>query len=76
MGHNTILVVVLLRLLIIAERSEANNHDLWASESQLALIYMYMDAIFEFVAQKEAEIWTSLYCIVLSSKSYYSSQGS
>ena len=94
-------IVVLLRLqwrvfyiiIIIAERSEANNRDLWASESQLAFIYNiyiyiyiylsvrhafpasggqatcskwrlrqlhYMDAVFEFLAQKEAEIWTSL----------------
>ena len=27
---------------IIAERSEANNRDLWASESQLAFIYIYI----------------------------------
>ena len=26
----------------IAERSEANNRDLWASESQLAFIYIYL----------------------------------
>ena len=73
---------------LIAERSEANNRDLWASESQLAFIYIYIyvyisvrhafpasggkprvqngdsdsytDAVFEFLAQKEAEIWTSL----------------
>ena len=79
---------------LIAERSEANNRDLWASESQLAFIYKYiymyiyiyicisvrhafpasggkprvqngdsdsyMDAVFELLAQKEAEIWTSL----------------
>ena len=87
-------------LQIIAERSEANNRDLWASESQLAFIYIYIyiyiyisvrhtfpasggkpcvqngdsdsytDAVFEFLAQKEAEIWTSL----LLSKAYYSSQ--
>ena len=88
---------------MIAERSEANNRDLWASESQLAFIYIYicmyicisvrhafpasggkprvqngdsdsyMDAVFELLAQKEAEIWTSL-LHVLSSKAYYSSQ--
>ena len=29
-------------LAIIAERSEANNRDLWASESQLAFIYIYI----------------------------------
>ena len=72
--------------LLIAEHSEANNRDLWASESQLAFISIYiyisvrhafpasggkprvqngdsdsyMDAVFEFLAQKEAEIWTSL----------------
>ena len=67
---------------LIAERSEANNHDLWASESQLAFISIsvrhafpapggkprvqngdsdsYMDAVFELLAQKEAEIWTCL----------------
>ena len=27
---------------VIAERSEANNRDLWASESQLAFIYIYI----------------------------------
>ena len=81
-----------MHTLLIAERSEANNRDLWASESQLAFIYIsvrhafpasggkprvqngdsdsYTDAVFEFLAQKEAEIWTSL----LSSKAYYSSQ--
>ena len=68
-------------LRIIAERSEANYRDLWALESQLAFIYIYisvrhafpasggkprvqnggyMDAVFKFLAQKEAEIWTSL----------------
>ena len=33
----------------------------------------YMDAVFEFLVQKEAEIWTSL-LHRLSSKAYYSSQ--
>ena len=28
--------------LVVAERSEANNRDLWASESQLAFIYIYI----------------------------------
>ena len=28
--------------IVIAERSEANNRDLWASESQLAFIYIYI----------------------------------
>ena len=87
---------MLLWTFLIAECSEANNRDLWASESQLAfisiyiyIIYVYicicpsrfpglggggggkprvqngdsdsyMDAVFELLAQKEAEIWTSL----------------
>ena len=70
--------------MLIAECSEANNRDLWASESQLAFMYFYisvrhtfpasggkpcvqngasgifMDAVFEVMAQKEAEIWTVL----------------
>ena len=31
-----------LKIKIIAERSEANNRDLWASETQLAFIYIYI----------------------------------
>ena len=69
--------------LIFAERSEANNRDLWASESQLAFIIcisvrhafpalggrprvqngvsgIFMDAVFEVVARKEAEICSIL----------------
>ena len=63
--------------IIIAERSEANNRDLWASESHISVHHAfpasggkprvqngdsnsYMDAVFELLAQKEAEIWTSL----------------
>ena len=75
-----------IRNSLIAECSEANNRDLWASESQLAFIYFYIyisvhhafpasggkprvqngdsdsyrDAVFELLAQKEAEIWRSL----------------
>ena len=71
---------------LIAKRSEANDCNLWASESQLVFTYnffcisvshaflasggkphvqngvlgSYMDAVFEVVAQKEAEIWTIL----------------
>ena len=83
--------------MIIAERSEANNRDLWASESQLAFIYIsvrhafaasggkprvqngdsdgYTDAVFELLARKRQRSG-QVYCIVLSSKAYYSSQGS
>ena len=35
-------LVIVVDTVIIAERSEANNRDLWASESQLAFISIYI----------------------------------
>ena len=91
---------------VFAECSQANNRDLWASESQLAFIYFYIyilyiiisvrhaftasggkprvqngdsdgytDAVFELLPRKRQRSG-QVYCIVLSSKAYYSSQGS
>ena len=86
----------------IAECSEANNRDLWASESQLAFIsiYVYMYIYLSVMLSRprgashvfkmatptvtwmpSSNSWRrkrqrsgQVYCIVLSSKAYYSSQ--
>ena len=97
-------------MVIIAERSEANNRDLWASESQLAFIYIYIyiymyiymyiylsvtlsrprgggaSHVFKMATPTVTRMPSSnswrrkrqrsgqVYCVVLSSKAYYSSQ--
>ena len=85
---------------VIAERSEANNRDLWASESQLAFIYIYIyiypsvtlsrprgaSHVFKMATptvtwmpssnswRRKRQRFGQVYCVVLSSKAYYSSQ--
>ena len=80
---------------MIAERSEANNRDLWASESQLAFMlsvtlsrprgasYVFKMATPTVTGMPSSNTWRrkrqrsgQVYCIILSSKAYYSSQDS
>ena len=80
---------------VIAERSEANNRDLWASESQLAFTsvrhaflasgpgasHVFKMATPTVTWMPSSNSWRrkrqrsgQVYCIVLSSKAYYTSQ--